>query len=84
MSKMNDQNPQNRKKWLEQLGSVDESYVAEADPANIQKKPFRIKAFVAVAACLCMLLTGGGLYLFLPLRNKHPMCPSIREANTMS
>ena len=72
MSKMNDQNSQNRKKWLEQLGTVDGSYVAEADPAKRQKKPFRIKAFVAVAACLCMLLTGGGLYLFLPLRHKAP------------
>lgn len=75
MSKMEDKNQQNqrkRRKWLESFGTVDESFVAEADPAKVQKKPFRLKTFIAVAACLCMVLTGGGLYLFLPLKHKTP------------
>lgn len=56
-----------KKQWLGKMELVDEEYVTEADPtkksASNQKRWFR---WGAIAACLVMIVTASGLWLFLP------------------
>lgn len=71
---------EDQKRWLGQLSQIDEAFVDEADPVRISKNPRRLKTAVAAAACLCLLLTGGGLYLFLPLKPKTPDLSAHKES----
>lgn len=59
-------------KWFRTLGLADEKYIAEADPSNKVKKP-KVRWVVSlVAACLCLCVVGGGLWLFMPFNTDPP------------
>ena len=58
-----------KKKWLETMDLVDEEYIVEADPTkkNSAKKKLWIR-WGAIAACLVLIVTAGGLWLLPALR----------------
>lgn len=58
-----------KKKWLETMDLVDEEYIVEADPTkkNFAKKKLWIR-WGAIAACLVLIVTAGGLWLLPALR----------------
>ncbi len=50
---------------LRAVGEIDDEYIAEAAP--VQKKRFAgLTKFAAIAACIAIIFTSLGLYLFLP------------------
>lgn len=53
------------KRILEVLGEVDEMYINEANPCNDSKKNKFAAGWLAVAACLCIIICGGiGISLY--------------------
>ncbi len=49
------------KRLLKAMGKVDEKYIEEASPAQHAQRPGWLK-WGAMAACLCLMITGGFLY----------------------
>lgn len=62
-----------KKQWLGKMDLVDEEYVTEADPTkkSVSNKKQWIR-WGAIAACFVMLITAGGLWLFLPFQTDLP------------
>ncbi len=60
-----------KEKLLRAMELVDDKYVEEAAPAKV-KHSFRWSRFVAIAACICCVITAAGLWLFLPYDNTPP------------
>ena len=54
-----------QKKLLRAMGYIDDQYVAEADPRAMKKQP-KWRKWTTIAACICLLVSALGLYLFLP------------------
>lgn len=66
-----------KRRWLQMLSVTDGRYVAEADPdasqaSSEERKKTSRRVLGAVAACLCAVLIGVNLWLFLPLKNELP------------
>ncbi len=61
-----------KRNWFRALSLADEEYLAEADPARTVR-PKRRKAWVSVlAACACLALIFGNLWLFIPFSTTPP------------
>ena len=61
-----------KKNWYRGLGLADDEYIAEADPQNAMR-PKQNKRFISIlAACACLALVLGNLWLFIPFSTTPP------------
>ena len=61
-----------REKMLRALTDIDDEFIAEACPNKRKIKKNNIKRIVALAACIGVLLTAVGLWMFIPFSRELP------------
>lgn len=72
-----------KKKILHMMDLADEKYVTEAAPRSCEKR-INWRRFALVAACLCLVLTGANLWLFLPYSTTPPDVSAYRDSDYYS
>ncbi|MBE5937510.1 MAG: hypothetical protein E7265_05725 [Lachnospiraceae bacterium] len=56
----------NKQKWFESVNLIDDKYIDEAYSTHNKKRPVNIFRISLIAACACILLTLGNIWLFAP------------------
>ena len=61
-----------KKNWYRGLGLADDEYIAEADPQNAVRQKQNKRFISILAACACLALVLGNLWLFIPFSTTPP------------
>ena len=61
-----------KKNWYQGLSLAEDQYIAEAHPHNVIKSPKNKILISLVAACACLALLIGNLWLFIPFHTDPP------------
>lgn len=65
-------NREKQEKMLEAMSLLDDAYVAEADPARAKPKRKWVTRLALIAACFCLMITSGAMWLFWPYDHQPP------------
>ncbi len=69
-----------KKKMLDMMNLADDRFIGEAAP-RVRKKRTNWRRFALVAACICLMLTGVNLLLFLPYSTTPPDVSAYRSSD---
>lgn len=82
-----------KRKMVEAMNLIDDAYIEEAAPGNGKRRWRAVRRYIALAACLCLMVTSAALWLFLPYDKSAPdvsryadseYYPLIQELNAVT